>query len=167
MKTRGLLIGLVVSLALNLFLVGLGAGALLFRARHEGGEAAQGHQPRRGGLWQAGRGLSAEHRPAYRQVLRAALQASRADLAEARRLKRRAFDAMAAPDYDPRAVAADLEAARTLEFRSRSRMERDIAVFAATLPADERSALSESLRVAMTRGVANRMPRNEREDAAR
>lgn len=159
MKGRWLLIGLVVSLALNLFLVGLGAGALLFGKGRPGEPAAagagQGGQ-RRGPLWTAGRGLSEQYRPAYRQVLMRATMATRDDLREARRLKRRGFDAMASDNYDPKAVAADFEAARALEFKARTRIERDIADFAATLPKEERSALSESLRMAMTRLVTNR-----------
>lgn len=159
MKGRWLLIGLVVSLALNLFLVGLGVGALVFGKGKPGegppAAAGQGGQ-RRGPLWMAGRGLSEQYRPAYRQVLIRATLATRADLQEARRLKRRGFDAMASDNYDPKAVAADFEAARALEFKARTRIEQDIAAFAATLPKEERSALSESLRMAMTRLVTNR-----------
>lgn len=160
MKGRGLLIALVVSLAANLFLVGLGVGALVFGRRAAEAPGVQQGPPRRGGLWQAGRGLSEQYRPAYRQVLRKALMETRGDLAEARRLKGRAFDAMAGPNYDAKAVAADLEAARGLEFRARTRLEQDIAAFAATLPPEERAALSESLRATMTRLVTRRFQQN-------
>lgn len=161
MKGRGLLIALVVSLAANLFLVGLGAGALLFG--HRGGEASAPVQPGgrgRAPLWMAARGLSEQYRPAYRQVLRNAMRETRGDLAEARRLKRGAFDAMASDPYDPKAVAADLERARGLEFKARTRLEQDIATFAATLPPAERAALAESLRTAMIRLAGARVQHN-------
>lgn len=150
MKGRWLLTGLVVSLALNLFLVGLGVGALVFGGGKRGAEA-ETVAPRRAPMWMAGRGLSEAYRPAYRQVLMRATRETRADLMESRRLKRQAFDAMAATPYDARAVAADLERARALEFKTRTRLEQEIAAFAATLPPEERSALSEALRAAMIR----------------
>ena len=155
MKGRWLLTGLVVSLALNLFLVGLGVGARVFGAGKRGPQA-EAAGPRRAPLWMAGRGLSEAYRPAYRQVLMGATRETRADLVESRRLKRKAFDAMAATPYDAQAVAADLERARALEFKARSRLEQDITAFAATLPPEERSALSESLRAVMTRMVTGR-----------
>jgi len=159
-KRRWLLVGLVVSLALNLFLVGLGVGALLFGGGAKRGpdpEAAAG--PRRAPLWMAGRGLSPAHRPAYREVLMRATRAARPDLVEARRLKRQAFDAMATTPYDAEMVAADLAQARTLEFKARTRLEKDIATFAATLPPGERAALAESLRLVMTRPAPGRLQR--------
>jgi uncharacterized membrane protein len=146
MKGRWTLIALVVSLALNLFLVGLGVGAVVFghKARFE--DAPRGaQQPRRGALWVAGRSLSEAHRPAYRAMIRKALTESRPDLVEARRLKRRAFEAMGQDTVAAATVAADLDAARTLEFKARARVERDLAVFAATLPPAERAALSDAL----------------------
>jgi len=155
-KGRWLLVGLVASLALNLFLVGLGAGALLFAPKDRPGDGQAAAGQRRAPLWMAGRGLSEEKRPVYREVLVKATLAARPDLMEARRLRRRAFDMMAAETYDPKAVASELERARGLEFRARSRVERDIAAFAATLSPEERSALSESLRGAMTRMIGNR-----------
>ncbi len=161
MKGRWLLTGLVVSLALNLFLVGLGVGALVFGGGKRGSEA-EAVAPRRAPMWMAGRGLSEAYRPAYRQVLARATRETRADLVESRRLKRQAFDAMAATPYDAQAVAADLERARALEFKARSRLERDISAFAATLPPDERSALSESLRAVMTRMAAGRLQQMRR-----
>jgi uncharacterized membrane protein len=158
MKGRWLLVGLVVSLALNLFLVGLGVGALVFGGgAKRGPEAQSAAGPRRAPMWMAGRGLSEAYRPAYREVLMRATRETRADLVESRRLKRRAFDAMAATPYDAKAVAADLERARTLEFKARTRLEQDVAAFAATLPPDERSALSESLRTVMSRPAAARL----------
>lgn len=162
MKGRWLLVGLVVSLALNLFLVGLGVGALAFGGKGRPGEpppGAAGGQ-RRAPLWMAGRGLSEQYRPAYRQVLVKATMATRQDLVEARRLKRRAFDMMASDTYDPKAVATDFEKARALEFKARTRLEQDIAAFAATLPPEERSALSESLRMTMSRMVTSRFRQN-------
>ncbi len=156
MKGRWLLTGLVLSLALNLFLVGLGVGALVFGGGKPAPDAQAAAGPRRAPLWMAGRGLSEAYRPAYRQVLMRATRETRPDLIESRRLKRQAFDAMATTPYDAQAVAADLAKARALEFKARTRLEQDVAAFAATLPPEERAALSESLRVVMTRMVTGR-----------
>ena len=105
MKGRWLLTGLVISLALNLFLVGLGVGALVFGGGQRGAEAQAAAGPRRAPLWAAGRALSETHRPAYRQALAQATREARPDLLESRRLKRKAFDAMATTPYDAVAVA--------------------------------------------------------------
>lgn len=164
MKGRWLLIGLVVSLALNLFLVGLGVGALVFGGGQRGADAQAAAGPRRAPLWMAGRALSESYRPAYRQVLARATRETRPDLIESRRLKRQAFDAMMATPYDAGVVARDLEKARALEFKARTRVEQDIAAFAATLPPEERSALSEALRAAMTRMVTGRFQQAWRPD---
>jgi uncharacterized membrane protein len=160
MKGRWLLIGLVISLALNLFLVGLGVGALVFGGGQRGAETQAAAGPRRAPLWAAGR------RQGYRQALAQATREARPDLIESRRLKRQAFDAMANTPYDAAAVAADLERARALEFKARSRLEQSITAYAATLPPDERAALSESLRAVMTRNVAGRVQQAERPDGA-
>lgn len=164
MKGRWLLIGLVISLALNLFLVGLGVGALVFGGGQRGAETRAAGGPPRAPLWAAGRALSETHRPAYRQALAQATRETRADLIESRRLKRQALDAMATTPYDAVAVAADLERARALEFKARNRVEQSITAFAATLPPDERAALSESLRAVMTRNVPGRFQQAERPD---
>jgi uncharacterized membrane protein len=166
MKGRWLLIGLVISLALNLFLVGLGVGALVFGGGQRGAETQAAAGPRRAPLWAAGRALSEAHRQGYRQALAQATREARPDLIESRRLKRQAFDAMANTPYDAAAVAADLERARALEFKARSRLEQSITAYAATLPPDERAALSESLRAVMARNVAGRVQQAERPDGA-
>lgn len=161
MKTRWLFAGLAVSLALNLFLVGLGVGAVVFGKRHQAepppsaGEAGA----RRAPLWAAGRTLPEPHRRAFREVLIRATMQTRADLIESRRLKREAFDAMASDSYDAPAAAAKLERARALEFGARTKVEQDITAFAATLPRAEREALAEALRATMARPPAARQPR--------
>ncbi|MFZ5670986.1 MAG: periplasmic heavy metal sensor [Pseudomonadota bacterium] len=151
MKGPGLLVGLVVSVALNLFLVGLGVGAWALgpRLMQPPPPVAQGRGRPPLPLWAIGRSLSPEHRPAFNAVLRKALRATAGDIREARALKRRAFDAMAGDTVDAAAVTADLDRARALEFRGRERVEHDVVAFAATLPREERANLAEAMRAAM------------------
>lgn len=151
MKGPGLLVGLIVSIALNLFLIGLGVGAWALgpRLMQPPPAVAQGPGRRPLPVWALGRSLSPEHRPAFNAVLRKALQATAADIREARAIKRRVFDEMSDGEYDAAAVSAELDRARALEFSGRQRVERDVIAFSATLPPEERANLAEGMRAAM------------------
>lgn len=161
MNARGLLFGLLASLALNLFLVGLGVGAWALgpRLMRPAPVVAQG--PGRPPLpfWATARALSPQYRPAFNAALRKALTARAGDLREARAIKRRAFDAMASSDFDAAKVSAELDRARDLEVGARARLERDMVAFAATLPPDERANLAEAMRATMVRMVNRRFQR--------
>ncbi len=158
MNGRGLLYGLVGSLALNLFLVGLGVGAWALgpRLMQPTPVVVQGGGRPALPLWALGRALSPEHRPAFNRVLRQALMGTVGDIRKARAIKRRAFDAMADESFDPVRVNADLARARKLEFDARDRVERDVVTYAATLPAEERANLAEAMRAAMNQQISQR-----------
>jgi uncharacterized membrane protein len=166
LNSRGLLFGLVGSVALNLFLVGLGVGAWALGPRLMQPTPVVVQGPGRPALplWAIGRSLSPEHRPAFNAVLRKALLATVGDIRKARAIKRRAFDAMAGDDFDAARVNADLDRARRLEFGARDRVERDIVNYAAALPAEERANLSEAMRAAMNQLISQRF-RNQWEPA--
>lgn len=161
MKGRGLLVGLLVSLALNLFLVGLGVGAWALGPRlvQPAPVVAQGGGRAILPLWAMGRALSPQHRPAFNAVLREALAAGRGDIREAREIRRRAFDSMASDAFDAVKVSADLDRARDLEVGARARLERDIVSFSATLPPEERARLAEAMRAIAARRVGARLQR--------
>ena len=97
MTGRGLLIGLLASLALNLFLVGLGVGAWALGPRLMQPSPVVMQGPGRPPLpfWATARSLSPQYRPAFNAVLRKALMARVGDIREARSIKQRAFVAMA------------------------------------------------------------------------
>ena len=161
MNGRGLLFGLLASLALNLFLVGLGVGAWALgpKLMQPTPVVVQGPGRQPLPLWALGRSLSPQYRPAFNAVLRNALLGSMGDIREARRIKRRAFDAMAGDPVDGPAVVADLARARSLEFAARARVEQDVITYAATLPADERANLAEAMRAAMAQQITRRFQR--------
>lgn len=158
MNGRGLLFGLLASLAFNLFLVGLGVGAWALgpRLMQPSPVVVQGQGRPALPLWAIGRALSPQYRPAFNRVLRQAMLGSVADIREARAIKRKAFDAVAGDSFDPVKVNADLARARQLEFGARDRLERDVITFAATLPQDERANLSEAMRAVMNQLISQR-----------
>ena len=161
MTGRGLLIGLLASLALNLFLVGLGVGAWALGPRLMQPSPVVMQGPGRPPLpfWATARSLSPQYRPAFNAVLRKALMARVGDIREARSIKQRAFDAMASGDFDAAKVTADLDRARNLELGARARLERDMVAFAATLPQEERANLAEAMRATMSQMVNQRFQR--------
>lgn len=161
MNGRGLIFGLLASLALNLFLVGLGVGAWALGPRLMQPTPVVVQGPGRPPLpfWAAGRALSPQYRPAFNAVLRKALLDKVGDVREARAIKRRAFDTMTAGDFDAAKVTADLDRARTLEFGARARLEGDMVAFAATLPPDERANLVEAMRATMAQMINQRFQR--------
>ncbi|MDP1632820.1 MAG: periplasmic heavy metal sensor [Caulobacter sp.] len=151
MKERGLLIALVISAAINLFLIGLGVGAWALGPRlgPTAPAAAAGGGRAALPLWAMGQALSPEQRPAFNAMLRKAMRAAASDVREARGIRRQAFDAVATDGFDPAQVNADLDRARALEQGARARIEHDVITFAASLPEDDRAALSAALRSAM------------------
>jgi uncharacterized membrane protein len=155
---RGVLIGLVVSVALNLFLVGLGVGAWMLgpRLMPPAPVVVQGQGRPALPLWALGRSLSPAHRPAFNAVLRKSLLATVGDIREARKIKREAFDAMGGDSFDAAQVSAQLARARALEFGARERVENDVMAFTATLPAEERANLAEAMRAAMNQQITRR-----------
>lgn len=153
-----LLIALLASLAVNLFLVGLGIGAWALgpRLMQPAPVVVQGAGRPALPLWAVGRSLSPQYRPAFNAVLRKALLGTVGDIRKARALKREAFDTLAGDDFDAAKANADLDSARTLEFGARQRVEHDVMVYAATLPAEERANLSEAMRAVMNQQINQR-----------
>jgi uncharacterized membrane protein len=169
LSQRGLIISLIVSVAINLFLIGLGVGAWALgpRLMQPAPMAAQGPGRPVLPLWAIGRSLSPEHRPAFNAMLRKSLMETAGDIREARQIKRRAFDAMAADSFDAARVSADLDRARALETGARERVEHAVVAYSATLPADERANLSEAMRAAMNQQITQRFQRQWDARAAR
>jgi uncharacterized membrane protein len=142
MSRRGLLIALIVSLAVNLFVLGGLAGAALMGFLRPPGGPPQPGPPR---LAAIGAALTPPHRDAWMTTVRQAAETSGPTLRHARELRHEAWQALARDPVDPQASLAALEQARTLEFQARAEMDRAVIGFAATLPADERGKLSEAL----------------------
>jgi uncharacterized membrane protein len=141
MSRRGLLIALIVSLAVNLFVLGGVTGAVLMGfGRHPPPPPMGG-----GRLGAMGEALAPEHRDAWLAAVRTAGQSARPQLHQARELRRQAWQALAAEPADAQSALTLLDQSRNLELRARSEMDRAVVNFAATLPAAERGKLAQSL----------------------
>lgn len=161
---RSLIVALVVSGALNLFLIGGIAGAAWMRqeARREAPIAAALAQ--RPPLWTAGRDLPPQQRRALRRTLREAALENRADAQAARAERRAVVDAMREGRFDRAEAERRMAAARTLESGVRAKVDGRLAAFAEGLPPEERKVLAEGLR----RVYAPRQkPREERPERPR
>lgn len=141
MSRRGLVITLIVSLAVNLFVLGgLAGAALMGLPLHR--PPPQSGPPRLAAL---GAALTPEQRQAWQATIRQSAQNAGPKLRQARLLRGQAWRAMSADTVDTQAVLAALSQSRGLEFQARSEMDRAVVGFTATLPADERRKLSEAL----------------------
>lgn len=144
MSARGLAIALFISMALNLFAVGAVVGGFVIAQRihavQPGRPGAQ-QQP----LWEAADGLPAQHRQAYRALLRGQALGVAQQVREARMARRRAWAGLAAEPFDAAGASKSLADARALEMQARGGVEDKIVQFAATLPQAERAELAEGL----------------------
>ena len=141
MSRRGLLITLIVSLAVNLFVLGGLAGVALMGFGRHGPHGEAG--PSR--LTGMGAELSPEHRDAWQAAVRGAAQAARPQIRQARTLRRQAWQTLAAEPANPQAALAALDQARAQEIQARAGMDRAVVAFVATLPPPERAKLAEAL----------------------
>lgn len=157
MRGRGLRIALVVSLVLNMFLVGGITGAAIMWSKTETRRPLNGiGRPAR--LRQASEDLQPDNRRALRQAVRAAARSVRPQARRARAARIEARDLLMKPDFDRAAFEAALARARADDIAIRTRLEQSVVGVVATLPAEERAVLAKGLE---TSG-ALRMPRNRR-----
>lgn len=143
MAQRNIVIALVVSLAINLFLVGTVVGGLVVGQRMKAGPP-----PGRGGgggFMMAGRELSPENRTAYREILRGENGEVRVKLRAVREARAEAWGELGKEPLDIAAVNRRLADARSQESAARSLLEDRVVAFAAGLPADQRTKLAEGL----------------------
>jgi uncharacterized membrane protein len=142
MSRRALVIALIASLAINLFVLGGFAGAVLMGRLRPPGPPPLFGPPR---LAAVGSALTPAHREAWESTVRQNAQSAWPKLRQARLLRRQAWQGLTGDPVNPQAALAGLDQARTLEFQARAEMDRAVVGFAATLPADERSKLGEAL----------------------
>lgn len=140
MSDRGLKIGLIVSIILNVFLIGGIAGGLAFWRLnpqvHAVAAPAGGPQQRRA-LRFAADELAPEQRAAFLQALRQARRASLAQVREAQAHRRDLAGLIGAAPFDRAAVIGALDGARTADVAVRTRLETAVVDYAAGLsPAD-------------------------------
>jgi uncharacterized membrane protein len=146
MSRRGLIIALLISVAVNLFVVGGLGGMALMAFRMHGGPPPRGPGPppfARANELSAD--LTPEHRAQWMATLRQAAESAGPRMRQARTLRRQAWQGLEADPVDVQAVLAGLAQARALEGQSRGDIDQRLVAFAAGLPPAERHAMAEKL----------------------
>ncbi len=144
MSNRTLRILLIVSLVLNVFVIGGLAGAAIMWQRVETQRPLAGvGRPAR--LRQAAEALAPENRRMLRQSVRAAALSLRPQAAQARAARREAARLLVQPTFDRAAFEAALARARAADVTIRTRLEGAVIDAASRLPLAEREALAEGL----------------------
>ena len=134
-------IAVAVSLALNLFLIGLVAGSLLIGARMLG-ERSEFRRGRGSHMAAAFQALPEARRQALRDIMRAQALDAAPDLREAARARREAMRLIAAEPYDAPAVTKALERARAADGRARARIDATLAARLTELSPQERAVFA-------------------------
>ena len=162
MTSRSLRILLVVSLVLNMFLVGGITGAAIMWSQTETKRPLNGiGRPAR--LRQASEELQPDNRRALRQAVRGAVGSVRPQAQRARAARIEAADLLVKSEFDRAAFEAALARARADDLAIRTRLEQSVVGVVATLPVGERKVLAKGLE----QSGALRMPRNRRGKAMR
>jgi uncharacterized membrane protein len=163
MSERKLKTVLIVSIILNVFLVGGVAGGLAFwRLNPQVRAAAKPApgSPRPLPLRFAADGLAPDQQRAFRQTLRAARQASSSDLRSAQAHRRDLAGLFGARDFDRAAVETALTGARTADAAVRARLETAVADYAAALSAEDRAVFARGLARSPTLRTPPQAPEN-------
>ena len=149
MNGRRLQLALLLSLGLNLFLVGLLVGGLLMKPR---GKAESGRPRGAGHYWAAAAAVDPADRAAFQDLLRQESREAAPRLNAMRQARREARNAVSGGNFDPAAAQAALARAHAEEFAVRRDVDAAVLAFAARLYPDERAALGEAMRRPKRRG---------------
>lgn len=141
MSRRSLLIALIVSLAVNLFVLG-GLGGVMLMGFPTPGPPPQPGPPR---LLALGEALTPAQRAAWQATIRQTAETGAPKLLRARQMRHDAWQALTTDPVNLPAALTALDQARTLEFQARSEMDRAVVGFAATLPVEERRKLGAAI----------------------
>ena len=143
MRIPWLAIGLFISLALNLFLIGAAAGviALGLRMARENGAPNP--------LAAATRDLPQPDRRQFRQMLVAERSAVAPDARRSRDLRAAAWSALANPSPDVAAVKSELAQSRTIDIGVRTRVEERVVDYVAGLSPRDRAIFAAGMRKAL------------------
>ncbi|HUZ13399.1 MAG TPA: periplasmic heavy metal sensor [Caulobacteraceae bacterium] len=141
MRGRWLAVGLVASLALNLFLIGAAAGVIALGARM----ARQNIGARPGAFARAARALPEPERRDLRLMLRAAWIQIRPVATRSRQLRLAGWDALADPKPDAAAIKARLAQSRQLDASTRAAVEEKLVDYVMALPPHDRAAFVAGL----------------------
>jgi uncharacterized membrane protein len=148
MRPRWLIVGLVASLALNLFLIGAGDGVIALGQRM----SRQAPAPPRptGALFWATDDLPQPQRRALRLMLRDLRNQLRADTDRSVALRVAAWSGLADPTPDVAAINQKLAESRQVDIAVRARVEQAIVDYAARMPAADRATFAAGMRRVLT-----------------
>ncbi len=149
MKLRAKDIALVLSILINVFLVG---AAVTVYALHTKGVPAVGGQ--RSSMRAAALSLNEAHRAAFARLLHGQGQAIQAETRSAKAIRDEAWASLAAVNFDAAATKRQLAQARELNTLAHRAVEDAVVDFAAALPPAERASFGQALR----RAAAHQRP---------
>lgn len=142
MSSRWLIAGLIVSVTLNLFLIGAAAGVIALgrtMARENAGM-------RPGALMIATAGLPQPDRRNVRLMLRQTRAQVLADVGRSRMLRIDAWGALGDPKSDPAAIKAKLAQSRQIDTGVRATIEEKLVDYVEALPPADRAAFASGMR---------------------
>ncbi len=146
MRPSRLVIGLIVSVALNLFLIGAGVGVVALGVHM----ARQNQAARAGALARATRDLPQPDRRNMRMALRADWIAVKPAVEQSRALRLAAWGAIADPKPDVAAIKQQLAQSRALDLANRATVEEKVVDYALTLPPADRKIFADGMRRVLT-----------------
>lgn len=147
MRPRWLVIGLVASLALNLFLIGAGAGVIALGAR-----IARETTPARqvGALFWASEGLAQPARRNMRLMFHDVREQVKPDADRSLALRATAWSALGDANPDAAAIEQKLAQSRQIDIGVRTRVEQAIVGYVAKMPASDRKVFADGMRRLLT-----------------
>jgi uncharacterized membrane protein len=141
MRSRWLTIGLIVSVTLNLFLIGAGAGVVWIGMRM----ARENAMARAGALVRATRDLPQADRHAMRQMLRQAWLEVKAPAEQSRALRLKAWGSIADPAANAAEIKQELAQSRQLDTADRTTVEEKVVDYALGLPPADRKIFADGM----------------------
>jgi len=144
MRSRWLVLGLVASVALNLFLIGAAAGVIAL-----GTQMARSAGARAAAFVTATQPLPDADRRAMRQMMRQARDSSLPDIDHSLALRAAAWGSLADPKPDVAAIKQQLAQSRQLDLAIRTRVEEQIVDYAAGLSPANRAIFATGMRRAL------------------
>jgi len=143
MRPRWLVIGLIASLALNLFLIGAGAGVIALGTRMAG----RSTPPRQiGALFWATENLPQPARRDMRLMFRDVRGEVKADTDRSLALRTAAWAAIADPKPDTAAIDQKLAESRQIDIGARAHVEQRIVDYAAHMSPADRTIFAAGMR---------------------
>lgn len=151
---NGAKIAFAISVLLNVFLLGAGASAFVFRERLLHDHLRPPPTP----LNIAARALEPDVRNRLHEAMRSTALVAKPDFVAAREARLKAAELAAQPNFDKAAVKAQLIVARDAETRGKVKLEDRFLDFLGGLPVDQRAKLAEALKGRPPRHEGHALP---------